>query len=85
MSIFIHSLPAAQNNCFIDEHTANEMCHTPKCPVPPLIEMSARAVINYDIPWDSTSLPTFLKGTIVFSRTVVGGISVCFSPLSSVT
>ena len=64
MSIFIHSLPAAQNNCFVDERTANEMCHTPKYPVPPLIEMSARAVINYDITWDSTSLPTFLKGDL---------------------
>ena len=53
---------AAQNNCFVDEHTARKMCHAPKDTLPSLMEISARAVLGYDIPWVSSSLPLCIEG-----------------------
>ena len=56
------SLCAAQNNSFVDERTAQEMCHTPTDSVPPLMELSARAVLNHGVAWDSVPLPICLRG-----------------------
>lgn len=61
--VYVISLPTAQNNSFVDERAAQNMCYAPRDTVPPLIEMSARAVHNYGIAWDSISLPTCLQGT----------------------
>ena len=58
---------AAQNNKFVDEHTASEMCQTPTDAVPPLLEVAARAVLDHDLHWDSPSLPTSLRGDIITS------------------
>ena len=52
----------AQNNCFMDEQTAREMSHTPTDPVPPLMELAARAALDLNIHWNSAFLPLYIKG-----------------------
>ena len=59
------SLCAAQNNRFVDEVTASEMCYTPAEGVAPLMELAARAALDSNLKWDTPSLPTSLRGQIL--------------------
>ena len=56
------SIPAAQNNCLIDEHTAKTLCRTPCGPLPPLLELAARTVLKYQLTWQPGTVPRYLNG-----------------------
>ena len=65
MDIYKNYVPlifAAQNNCLINEHTAEELCREPEDPLPPLLEIAARAVIGYQLTWEPGSIPKHLDG-----------------------
>jgi Leucine-rich repeat (LRR) protein len=66
----------AQNNRFVDEVTASEMCYTPAEGVAPLMELAARAALDSNLKWDTPSLPTSLREML----SSPGRCSVCEGP-----
>ena len=55
--------PSAQNNCLVDEQTAKTWHRNPSPLFPPLLELSARAVLRHKLSWEPGAIPQVLDRT----------------------
>lgn len=51
----------AQNNCLVDEQTAKTWHRNPSPLFPPLLELSARAVLRHKLSWEPGAIPQVLN------------------------